>query len=295
VKPFLCQLEGIFRLLPENTKRVDQDLLNGIDQSFRAKGSLESYLAACEDASIFCLGDKKIRRGGFKQAVPGDAQEGGDAPPVEGNAETPLLWHIHVAGSLSRVGLQLQKALMEDKIISLIVEWCETPPARRPGIAYTDTSVLYDVDDNPVKHVTKSPSNDIYLRIPHPLLDPVLEDAEKGLQTFIQTTFWSNLNVYICFMSAIALAKRGENVDRCFIGLSPGGVGQSLFSALLSAMFGSLFGYFDPNIWYQDDEIRKQIENLEGCIILCAQEAPETNRRLREDLYKKTISADGCL
>ena len=59
MKPFLCQLEGIFRLLPENTKRVDQDLLNGIDQSFRAKGSLESYLAACEDASIFCLGDKK--------------------------------------------------------------------------------------------------------------------------------------------------------------------------------------------------------------------------------------------
>ena len=58
-------------------------------------------------------------------------------------------------------------------------------------------------------------------------------------------------------------------------------------------MFGPLFAYFDPNMWFQDDELRKQIEQLEGCIILCAQEAPETSKKLREDLYKKTMSADG--
>ena len=30
-----------------------------------------------------------------------------------------------------------------------------------------------------------------------------------------------------------------------------------------------------------------------GSIILTGQEAPETGKRLREDLYKKTMSADG--
>ena len=35
-----------------------------------------------------------------------------------------------------------------------------------------------------------------------------------------------------------------------------------------SAMFGRLHACFDPNVWYQDDELRKQIENLDGCIVL---------------------------
>ena len=39
--------------------------------------------------------------------------------------------------------------------------------------------------------------------------------------------------------------------------------------------------------------MRKQIENFIGCIILTGQESPETSRRLREDLWKKMISADG--
>ena len=39
--------------------------------------------------------------------------------------------------------------------------------------------------------------------------------------------------------------------------------------------------------------MRKQVEQAAGAIMLTAQEAPETNRRMREDLYKKTMSADG--
>ena len=40
--------------------------------------------------------------------------------------------------------------------------------------------------------------------------------------------------------AALALAKRGENIDRLFIGISPGGVGQSLYTANLAAMLGPL-------------------------------------------------------
>ena len=39
--------------------------------------------------------------------------------------------------------------------------------------------------------------------------------------------------------------------------------------------------------------MRKQVENFVGCMILTGQECPETNKRLREDLFKKTMSADG--
>lgn len=38
---------------------------------------------------------------------------------------------------------------------------------------------------------------------------------------------------------------------------------------------------------------RKQVESLVGSIVLTGQEAPENGRRIREDLYKKTMSADG--
>ena len=36
------------------------------------------------------------------------------------------------------------------------------------------------------------------------------------------------------------------------------------------------------------------MDQFVGCVILTGQEAPETSRRMREDLYKKTMSGDGA-
>ena len=102
-----------------------------------------------------------------------------------------------------------------------------------------------------------------------------------------------NKQVFNCCQAAQALAKRGENIDRCFIGISPGGVGQSLYSAHINAVYGMNHAFIDPNIWYDEHELRKQVEQFASCFILTAQEAPETSKRMREDLYKKTMSADG--
>ena len=129
--------------------------------------------------------------------------------------------------------------------------------------------------------------------MPHPLLDPVAEDAKARVHKFYMETFWTNLQVYKCCQAAAALAKRGENIDRCFIGVSPGGVGQSLYSSHLAAMYGPLHAFFDPNVWYMEEDMRKVVEQFVGCVILTGQEAPESNKRMREDLYKKTMSADG--
>jgi hypothetical protein len=46
--------------------------------------------------------------------------------------------------------------------------------------------------------VDRSPDNDIYVRIPHPLLDPVLASAEERLTHFYSTTFWRNAQVFQC-------------------------------------------------------------------------------------------------
>ncbi len=177
--------------------------------------------------------------------------------------------------------------------MSYITEWCETPDRRRPGVAYTDACVLYDRDAGIITQTNRDPENNIYLMIQRPLMEPVLSKAVEDTRRFIAQTFWANVKVYKCMQAAQALAKRGENIDRAFIGISPGGVGQSLYTAWLAAQYGHLHAYVDPNIFFHDDELRKQVEQFVGCIILTGQEAPECGKRFREDLYKKTMSADG--
>ena len=144
--------------------------------------------------------------------------------------------------------------------------------------------------------VQPSPDNNIYVRIPHPLLsslpDPVLENARARLNKFIRQTFWCNEDYFKATLAAIALAKRGENIDRCFIGESSGGTGQSLFSSHLDAVYAHNHAFIDPNLFHNEDELRKQLEQFANCWMITAQEAPETHRHFQQDLFKKLMSAD---
>lgn len=99
----------------------------------------------------------------------------------------------------------------------------------------------------------------------------------------------------MCSLAALGIAMRGYNVDRCFLGIGPGGVGQSLFTAHLAALLGKGHAYLDCNIYYSDDELRKQADSLLGKIVVTGQEAVQgSTMRMREDLYKKHISGDPC-
>ena len=52
--------------------------------------------------------------------------------------------------------------------------------------------------------------------------------------------------------------------------------------------------FFDPNVFYQDDELRKTIETLVGGIIYTGQERPTGGRcSMREDLLKKFATGEG--
>ncbi|CAE7501083.1 unnamed protein product, partial [Symbiodinium necroappetens] len=137
--------------------------------------------------------------------------------------------------------------------------------------------------------VPRSKVKNVYVRIPHALKGGVPDSVFERLMKFYRQTFWSNFE---------ALAKRGLNVvpfmsdmlGFSHVVLLVSG-GDTSFSR--QAMYAHNFAYFDPNIWYNEDEMRKQIEQLNGCFILTGQEAPGTSRRLREDLYKKFLSGEG--
>lgn len=284
----LMELEGLFRLLPKDLERKDDVLVTQIQTMAGEYDDLQSFWNACVDAAIFCKGDrksKKVRR----QASAVDDQ---DQAQFEDEA-APASWNIYTAQAISKVGLAMQRELFQDYTISYLIKWCATHDIRVPGMAYADVSVLYDDGDKTIRLVPPSPDNNIYLSVAFPLVDPGLEDAKAELLVFYRQTFWANLKFFRCCQAAQALAKRGLNVDRLFGGISPGGTGQSLFSTHLDAMYPGLHRFFDPSIWYHDDEIRKQIEEFVGFPIMTAQETPETKQRMREDLFKKMLSGDG--
>lgn len=294
VKAYLLRLEGLFRLLPSTTRREDTALLQAINDLSRKHTGIDDLCLACTDASIFCLGGARkphgdAQRGDFAQDEHVDDQ----ALPAPEQLAHLTAWNIHTAVALSKVGASMQKELLDDRLMTNISRWCNTEEKRAAGCAYNDTCVLYDTaPDRPITHVAASPTNNIYVLIARPLLDPHLQDALQFVQIFLQQTFWCNNDVFVCNQAALALAKRGLNIDRLFIGISPGGVGQSLYSGLLHAMCEGSAAYFDPNVWYHDDELRKQVEQWAGCFLLTGQESPDPGRRLREDLFKKTLSGD---
>ena len=93
----------MLRLLPRDVKRIDANLLVEIGRRVASHGSVDEYLCRCEDASIFCLGDRS--RKGFSAG--GQGAYAYDEGP--GEAQAPAHWPIHTTGALSRVGLSLQK------------------------------------------------------------------------------------------------------------------------------------------------------------------------------------------
>ena len=157
-----------------------------------------------------------------------------------------------------------------------------------------------------VQQQERSPKHNIYLGMPCPLLarydlntslagvDPVFENALARVESFLEKTFWAIPAAFEFGKACQALAKRGHNIDALTLYWGPGGVGLSLYTAHLAAMYGERsHKFFDPNIFYHDEELRKQVEQLWGGIIFTGQEKPTgTRSRIREDLIKKFATAE---
>ena len=87
------------------------------------------------------------------------------------------------------------------------------------------------------------------------------------VETFLQSTFFLNTAALHCQLVAMVLALRGLNIDRAFMTVGPGGVGQSLNSALIANVFGEMHAFVDMNIFFTDDELRKQADVMQGRVV----------------------------
>ncbi|MCP4189708.1 MAG: hypothetical protein GY768_03680, partial [Planctomycetaceae bacterium] len=199
--------------------------------------------------------------------------------------------------------------------MSYYAEWCSVPWPDIRGVAYLDIAFVYDDPSGEAMRRTRSYAErkNLYVGIPHRILeeasdttcaavprnaltgvDSTLRAAADRVHTFYAQTFWSNQAAYKACLAAFAIAKRSENVDTMFFYWGTGGVGLSLMTTHIDAMLGeSNHRYFDPQMFYLEEEMRKQVELLKGAIVLTAQEWPEgMTRGFREDLFKKMASAD---
>ena len=67
-----------------------------------------------------------------------------------------------------------------------------------------------------------------------------------------------------CQLDAACLTLRGTNNQRAFMTLGPGGVGQSLNTALVADVFGVVHGFIDVNVFYTEDGLSKQADTFTG-------------------------------
>ena len=290
VANFCICLEGLFRSLPGGTRREAASIVDAVSAKRQTYTSEDLFLKTCREAAFKATnaGDRTAR---LDTASEGDDEDMDTAAKDTGSEES---WTQGLAKRAWQVSCAIRSELMHTRLISLLVEWCETPPRRESCVCYDDLCVAYGrTPGQSLTIIKKSPSNNCYLKIPHPLLDPVLQANMDRLQKFYRETFWCNIDVFRCCQAALALAKHGLNVDRCFFGQSPGGVGQSLYSQHLSVMLGDNHAFFDPNIWHNEEELRKQVETFARCCVITGQEAPESSKKLHVDLFKKTMSGDG--
>eukprot|EP00435_Cladocopium_sp_Y103_P038419 s1353_g10.t1 len=288
VQAFLMHVEGIFRLIASETSRDLGQILSAVATLWQAAGSdAEELKRRCVEACLDYKGEANKRRGGRRPGA--DEEDAGE----EAFAEVGVPWMILAAKTVLAVKKQISREITEDKLLHYMSEWCEQAKTPEPSCCYEDCAIAYDHAAQPAEQVLREALKNCYLRIPHQIKATVPEPVLERVKKFYRQTFWGNVAVFKCCQAAQALAKRGLNVTRLFIGLSGGGVGQSLYSTHLHAMYGHNAAFFDPNIWFNEDEMRKQVEQLNGCCILTGQETPGTNRKLREDLFKKFASGDG--
>ena len=276
VQEFLLHVEGLFRLMPRDTQRTADGFLHAVSQQWSLhKPDLQKFLAACVDACLCFEGEPTARRA---RQMPPEAGE--EAEPREVVQPVFGAWTASVAKTIMAVKKQLSIEITQDKLLHYMSEWCDTPRTAQAAVCYDDCAVTYEDELLPATQVRREDLHNCYVRIPHCIKGTVPQDVVARVQKFYAQTFWGNINVFRCCQAAQALAKRGINVVRVFIGLSGGGVGQSLYSTHLQAMYGHNFSFFDPQIWFNEEEMRKQVEQLNGCFILTGQETPGTNRDL---------------
>lgn len=196
-----------------------------------------------------------------------------------------------VAEHLKKWCASLQTELMNKKIFEMYGAWCSTEKKAADGACWRDCCGLFTPDG--IRFVSKSASNNVYIYIDTPLLDPVIQIHMDRLAKIHSTTYWKNKAALRCEFSAFCLALMRKNIDRGFWHLGRGGAGQSLTTSHIHALMSGFHAFLDMNIYFTDDEMRKQADLLIDMLVSTGQETVQgATTSLRFDLMKKHLSGD---
>ena len=219
-KKFVLVLEGFFRSITRSGLDNDQQVLDELSTLLSQRNNSRELMQDCETAA---LRGKRLQNKRARSAVLQDQEAAHDAPSAADESGSNAL-----ADALSKIGLAMQRQLLEDRIFNLVVEWCDTPQVRAAGCSYQDCAVMYDLkSDQPITMVGDSPNNNLYLHIAHPLLqprlaDPVLKNAEERLLKFYAQTFWLNNDAALRISESSSPTVQGSQSWLCsaFIGVA---------------------------------------------------------------------------
>ena len=133
--------------------------------------------------------------------------------------------------------------------------------------------------------------------IPPPSLSPTHSSTKAAIQRVQRAweqTFWSIPEAYEFGQACLAVASRGMNVNCITLYWGPGGVGLSRYTSWLANMLGdNNHCMYDPNIFFDDSEMRKRVEQMAGRFVYTGQERPmNTKQKMRVDLVKKFGTAE---
>lgn len=314
LRNYLVMVEGLLRSLEGQIQRTPEAILEAVGHFFsKHRADPDRMFLHLTDMALLYLGGvpntksrENARAGHRPQDAPIDDSEGAleravNVTGAEQDAYANLSWNMYFARKMGGLCKRLEDQLAGKQLLQYYCEWCATPRPAMRGVAYENLAFEFDASDgSSMRRLSVPERRNLYFSIPHPLAilrlpDPALNEATSRVRRFYMQTYWANQDAQPVCMAALALAKRGVNVDTVFLYWGPGGVGLSLTTTHLSAMLGSNnHKLFDPQVFYIDEELRKQVELLVGAVVYTAQERPEgVNRGFREDLFKKWASADG--
>ena len=251
VRKVLLRVEGLLRLLGRHVSRTQTSVLNAALDRLRTSANNEVWLRQIEDAVL-------------------------DAPADDNDLPH---WTRSLASAVSKCSATLQALLAGKRIVPFLVEWCNTPLVKTPGFACNDACFVFDGDTAIMSKVSKAFTQNIYMHLSHDWHNAVDSAHVERVTQFLATTFYQNKPALECQFAAIALALRGRNLDRAFWTIGSGGVGQSLFSHLIAAVFGDNHAFVDLNMYFTDDELRKQGELLANKVVSQVKKCPINPRR----------------
>ena len=222
--------------------RLQDLVLEAINAAYGRQPNELKALEAWRDAAIFNRSARNEKGQGK-----GKGENGGvpDVPEFEEeDAEAKEELYIFQAKIVTRIATQLHGQLRGKVLLSHYNEWCSRDRPSIRSVAWRDVCIGYDQGDS--KHFDQldpTARKNTYISIPtdfitYPLDDPVFQHAFKRVKVFIRSTFWANSAAWNCHQAALAIAKRGLNIDEVFFYWGPGGVGLTLTTELLEAQLG---------------------------------------------------------